>query len=119
MEVAEKVSQRTKRGKSGCKKCRFTFSTRFIITRLFMKRGPSEDFKYDLAKATKTGNVDDIINTIQSRLETTGLKSFVPSPRHVRRATSEIVVHFTNFCKPEKNFSGFQSDLVSCVKAVD
>ena len=29
-----------------------------------------------------------------------------------------MVVHFTNFCKPEKTFSGFRSDLVSCVKAV-
>ena len=27
------------------------------------------------------------------------------------------MVHFTNFCKPEKTFSGFRSDLVSCVKA--
>ena len=71
-----------------------------------------------MAKATKTGNVDNIINTIRSRLEVTGFKSFVPSPRHVRRATAEIVVHFTNFCKPEKTFSGFRSDLVSCVKAV-
>ena len=28
------------------------------------------------------------------------------------------MVHFTNFCKPEKTFSGFRGDLVSCVKAV-
>ena len=74
MEVAEKDSLRIKRSKSGCKKCRFNLLTRFIITRLFKKRGSSEDFKYDLAKATKTGNFDDIINTIQSRLEIIGLK---------------------------------------------
>ena len=89
-----------------------------MITRLFKKRGSSEDFKYELAQAPKTGNVDDIIKTIRSRLEITGFKSFVPSPRHVRRATAEIVVHFTNFCKPEKTFSGFRNDLVSCFKAV-
>ena len=35
MRVAEKDSQRIKRGKGGRKKCRFTFSTRFIVTRLF------------------------------------------------------------------------------------
>ena len=89
-----------------------------MITRLFKKTAYSEDFKYHLAKATKIGNVDDIINTIRSRLEIIGFKSFVPSPRHVRRATAEKVVHFTNFSKPEKTFSGFRSDLVSCVKAV-
>ena len=118
MEVAEKDSQRIKCGKGGRTKCRFTFSTLFIITRFFKKRGSSKDFKYDLAKATKTGNVDDIINTIRSRLEITGFKSFVLSPRHIRRATAEKKVHFTNFCNPEKTFSGFRSDLVSCVKAV-
>ena len=48
MEVAEKDSQRIKRGKGGRKKSRFTFSTRFIITRLFKKPGSSKDFKYDL-----------------------------------------------------------------------
>ena len=112
MEVAEKDSQRIKCGKGDRKKCRFTFSARFRITRLFKKRGSSEDFKYDLAKATKSGNVDNIFNTIRSRLEITGFKSFVPSPRHVRRATGEVVVHFTNFCNPEKIFSGFGSDLV-------
>ena len=67
---------------------------------------------------TKTGKVDNFINTIRSRLETTGFKSFVPSPRHVRRTTADLVVHFTIFCKPEKTVSGFRSDLVSCVEAV-
>ena len=89
-----------------------------MITLLFKKRGSSKNFKYDLAKATKTGNVDNIINTIRSQLEITGFKTFVPSPRHVGWATTEIVVHLTNFCKSEKNFSGFRIDLVSCVKAV-
>ena len=28
------------------------------------------------------------------------------------------MIHFTNFCQPEKTFSGFRSDLESCVKAV-
>ena len=55
MEVAEKESQRIKRDKGGRRKCTFIFSTRFIINRLFKKRGSSEDFKYYLAKATKTG----------------------------------------------------------------
>ena len=89
-----------------------------MIPRLFMKRRSSEDFKYDLAKATKAGKVDDIINTIRSQLEITGIKSSIPSPRHFLRATAEIVTHITNFSKPEKKFSGFRSDLVSCVKAV-
>ena len=67
-----------------------------MITLLFKKRGFSEDFKYDLV--TKTGNVDNFINTIRSQLEITGFKSFVPSPRRFRPA--------------------IRSDLVSCVKAV-
>ena len=117
MGVAEKDSQIIKRNKGGRKKCRFTFLTCFTITRLFKKSVSLEDFQNSLAKATKTGNVDDIINTIQSRLEITGFKSFVPSPRHICRATAEIVVHFTNFCKPEKILSGIRNDLVSCVKA--
>ena len=28
------------------------------------------------------------------------------------------MAHFTFFCKPEKTFSAFRSDIVSCVKAV-
>ena len=75
MEVAGKDSQRIKRGKGGRKKCRFNFLTRFMITRIFKKRGFSEDSKYGLAEATKTGNVDNIINTIGSRLENTCFKS--------------------------------------------
>ena len=89
-----------------------------MIIRETKKRGSSEDFKYDLAKETKTGNVDDIINTVRSRLEFIGCKSFAFSPKHVRRATAETLAHFPNFCKPEKTFPGFRSDLVSCVKAV-
>ena len=69
MEVAEKDTQRKKRGKSGRKKFRFTFSTRFIITRLFKERGSSEDFKYNLAKATKPEDL-----TILSTLFDLGLK---------------------------------------------
>ena len=108
LEVAGKDSQRIKRDKGGRRKCRFTFfSTRFIITRFFKKRDLRKIFKYDLAKATKTGSVDDIINTIRSRLKITGFKSFAPSPRHARQATAEIVVHFIIFCKPEKTFSRF------------
>ena len=45
MEVAKKGSHRIKRGTGGRKKSRFTFSTSFVITRLFKKRGSSEDFK--------------------------------------------------------------------------
>ena len=89
------------------------FSIRLMITCLFKNRGFSEEFKYDLAE-----NVDDIINTIRSRLETTVFKSFVPSPRHVCRRAAEVVALFTNFCKHEKTFPGFRIDLVSCVKAV-
>ena len=64
MKAAKKNSQSIKRGKSGRKKCRFTFSICFMIARLFKKRESSEDFKYDLAKATKTKNFDNIINSI-------------------------------------------------------
>ena len=55
-----------------------------MITRLVKKRRSFKDFKYHLAEGTKTGKNDNIINTIQSQLEITGLKSFIPSPRHVR-----------------------------------
>ena len=79
-----------------------------MITCIFKKRGSSEDFKYDLAKATKTGNVDDIINTIRSRLAITGFKSFFPSPRRVRRATAEIRVLFTISVSPRKHFIDFE-----------
>ena len=63
MEVAEKDSQRIKR------------------------------VKYYSANATETGNVDAFVNFFRVRLEFLGVKSFDPSPRHVRRATAEIVVN--------------------------
>ena len=62
MEVAEKNVQLTNCGKGGRKRCRFTISTRFFITRLFKKRVFLEDFNNDLTKASKTGNIDDSIN---------------------------------------------------------
>ena len=43
MEVAEKDSQRIKRGKGGRRKCRFNFPIRFTITRLIKQRESSED----------------------------------------------------------------------------
>ena len=64
MEVAEKDFQRIKRGKVGRKKCSFTYWTLFMITRLIRKRGYLEDFKYDLAKATKIESIDDFIKNI-------------------------------------------------------
>ena len=61
MELAKKDSQRIKHGKCGRKKCTFTFLTRFMITRLFRKRGSPLEFRYDLAKATKTRKVENIV----------------------------------------------------------
>ena len=117
MEVAEKDSQRTKRGKGGRKKCRFTFSTHFMIFHLFKKRGSSEDFKYELAKATKleTLTIISILLDLGLKLQASNHSFFLQDT--FRRATAEIVVHFTHFCKPEKTFLRFRIDLVSCVKA--
>ena len=86
------------------------FSTRFRITCLFKKRGSWEDFSYNLVEETKTGKVDNIINTKRSRLEITGFKSIVPSPRHVRQATAEMEVHFSRV-SPRKRFLVFEVTL--------
>ena len=88
-----------------------------MVFQLFKKRGSSEDFKYELAKATKTRNVDNNINTIGSRLKLQASNHSFFLQDTFRRATAEIVVHFTHFCKPEKTFLRFRIDLVSCVKA--
>ena len=87
MEVAEKDFQRKKRGKDGRKNLGLIF-------------GPF----YDYLLIQETGNVDDFINTILSRLKITGFKSFFSSPRLVSWATAKKWLVLRVSVSPRKLF---------------
>ena len=88
-----------------------------LITGLFKDRGSCSDFRDALASHTKTGNVNDVINLIRSRLSVPGLGfNLVPSIRTVVTSNAKFTQHFIKLCNPERTFSGFRVDVVRCVK---
>ena len=88
-----------------------------LITGLFKDRGSCSDFRDALAIHTKTGNVNDVINLIRSRLSVPGLGfNLAPSIRTVVTSNAKFTQHFIKLCNPERTFSGFRVDVVRCVK---
>ena len=88
-----------------------------LFTGLFKDRGSCSDFRDALAIHTKTGNVNDVINLIRSRLSVPGLGFYlVPSIPTVVTSNAKFTQHFIKLCNPEKFFSGFRVDVVRCVK---
>ena len=88
-----------------------------LIAGLFIDRGSCSDFRDALAIHTKTGNVNDVINLIRSRLSVPGLGfNLVPSIRTVVTSNAKFTQHFIKLCNPERTFSGFRVDVVRCVK---
>ena len=88
-----------------------------LITGLFKDRGSCSNFRDALAIHTKTGNVNDVINLIRSRLLVPGLGfNLVPSIRTVVTSNANFTQHFIKLCNPERTFSGFRVYVVRCVK---
>lgn len=91
--------------------------TSILVHGLLSNRGSTRAFCDNLSLAMRTGNADMLINVIRKHLATPGLRTnLVPSMRSIQRSTASIVRNFIALCKPERTFSGFRVDLVSCVK---
>ena len=72
-----------------------------------------------MSLVTKTGNMEDVIKIIRTRLSIVGLGyNLVPCIRLVKKSTSEIQSYFTAMCEPERTFSGFRCNLIKCVETV-
>ena len=92
---------------------------RKIVEELFRKRGSTEEFRHHLSLVMKTGNSEDIIKVIRTRLSIVGLGyNLVPCMRLVKKSTAEIQSYFTAMCEPERTFSGFRCNLTKCVEIV-
>ena len=90
-----------------------------IVEDLFEKRGSTDEFRHHLSLVTKTGNTEDVIKVIRTRLSIVGLGyNLVPCIRLVKKSTSEIQSYFTAMCEPERTFSGFRCNLIKCVETV-
>ena len=114
-EAAHREAEQRKRRNGASKKQKNIIGG--LIAGLFMDRGSCSDFRDALAIQTKTGNVNDVINLIRSRLSVPGLGfNLVPSIRTVVTSNAKFTQHFIKLCNPERTFSGFRVDVVRCVK---
>ena len=90
-----------------------------IVEDLFEKRGSTDEFRHHLSLVTKTGNTEDIIKVIRTRLSIVGLGyNLVPCIRLVKKSSSEIQTYSTSMCEPERTFAGFRCNLIKCVDTV-
>ena len=88
-----------------------------IIFGLLSNRGSNAVFAGHLSIAFRTGNQDDVIDTVRKHLSVIGLNgNIVPSVRIIQNSTAEFVRHFITLFKPERTFSGFRVDLVISVR---
>ena len=91
--------------------------TKILLHRLLTARGTTTAFCEELSLVMRTGNTEDLIGCIRAHLDVRGLKeNLVPSIRSIRKTTASIVRNFIALCRPERTFSGFRVDLVTCVK---
>ena len=105
-EAAHREAEQRKRRNGGSKKQKNIIGG--LIAGLFKDRGSCSDFRDALAVHTKTGNVNDVINLIRSRLSVPGLGfNLVPSIRTVVTSNAKFTQHFIKLCNPERTFSGF------------
>ena len=114
-EAAHREAEQRKRRNGASKKQKNIIGG--LIAGLFTDRGSWSDFRDALAIHTKTGNVNDVINLIRSRLSVPGLGfNLVPSIRTIVTSNAKFTQHFIKLCNPERTFSGFRVDVVRCVK---
>ena len=114
-EAAHKEADQRKRRNGASKKQKHIIGG--LIAGLFKDSGSRYDFRDALAIHTKTGNVNDVINLIRSRLSVPGLGfNLVPSICTVATSNAKFTQHFIKLCNPERTFSGFRVDVVRCVK---
>ena len=113
-EAAHREAEQRKRRNGASKKQKNIIGG--LIAGLFKDRGSCSDFRDAMAIHTKTGNVNDVINLIRSRLSVPGLGfNLVPSIRTVLTSNAKFTQHFIKLCNPERTFSGFRM-VVRCVK---
>ena len=114
-EAAHREAEQWKRRNGASKKQKNIIGG--LIAGLFKDRGSCSDFRDAMAIHTKTGNVNDVINLIRSRLSVPGLGfNLVPSIRTVVTSNAKFTQQFIKLCNPERTFSGFRVDVVRCVK---
>lgn len=90
--------------------------TKTLLLGLTINRGSTIAFCDRLALAMKTGNSDMLIDVIRTHLKMPGMPNLVPCVRNIRESTASIVSIFIALCKPERTYSGFRLDLVTCIK---
>ena len=84
---------------------------------MFTDRPNDDDFATQIAIALKTGNTNDVIESIRNCFKIDGLGyNIIPSTRTIRSHSSTLMSNFISVCDPELTFSGFRCDLVKTVK---
>ena len=90
-----------------------------LIYGLLTKRGTMRNFCDDLAIATRTGNMETLIQVIRERISVTGLHcKIVPCISNVKVSTAALIVKFISICRPERTYSGFRVDIVAALRFV-
>jgi hypothetical protein len=113
VHIAE-ARAKSRRYPKGCTK-----HVQIIINELFKARGSTSDFQDALAVKKRTGNIEEIINCIRSRLAVPGWRgNIVPGRTNVYIASIKLKTHFSAIMHPERCFSGFRIALVAYVKLV-
>ena len=90
-----------------------------LIYGLLTKRGTMRNFCDDLAIATRTSNMETLIQVIRERISVTGLHcKIVPCISNVKVSTAALIVKFISICRPERTYSGFRVDIVAALRFV-
>ena len=90
-----------------------------LIYGLLTKRGTMRNFCDDLAIATRTGNMETLIQVIRERISVTGLHcKIVPCISNIKVSTAALIVKFISICRPERTYSGFRVDIVAALRFV-
>ena len=88
-----------------------------LLDKIFTKAGADENFHASLALAMKSGNMENLIDTVRRHLRVPDLyPGLVPCVSKIKQSTKIIMQHFIGMCQPEKTFSGWRVDLMCCVK---
>jgi hypothetical protein len=93
--------------------------SQIITNKLFRFRGSAQDFSDSIALKMKTGNMQEVINLIRSRLVVPGSRTnLIPCRTKVYATTAQMKIFFSALLRPEKIFSDFRVNLVLYVKLV-
>lgn len=119
LEFAEliKIIRYNQFTRSHWKTYRGTDYVQVIFDNLFEFRGTTEEFREGLALIRRTGNTQEVINFIRSRLAVNYRReNIIPSTATVGILTRKIKTYFIALLQPQATFTGFRLNLVSCVR---